>query len=78
MVLSTKQTNYCYYAQTPIWWPRIWSFQDIGEIYQQEQDLEKAAVYLNRAADLFDGDGQSYQANKMTQKITEIYARLEK
>ncbi|PAN46298.1 hypothetical protein PAHAL_9G175700 [Panicum hallii] len=52
--------------------------QDIGEIYQQEQDLENAAVYLSRAADLFDSEGQSSQANTMTQKIAEIYAQLEK
>ncbi|RLN18588.1 hypothetical protein C2845_PM02G08340 [Panicum miliaceum] len=52
--------------------------KDIGEIYQQEQDLENAAVYLNRAADLFDSEGQSSQANTMTQKIAEIYAQLEK
>ncbi|GJM95797.1 hypothetical protein PR202_ga12575 [Eleusine coracana subsp. coracana] len=52
--------------------------KDIGEIYQQEQDLENAAVYLNRAADLFDSEGQSSQANSMTQKIAEIYAQLEK
>ncbi|TVU46318.1 hypothetical protein EJB05_05844, partial [Eragrostis curvula] len=50
----------------------------IGEIYQQEQDLENAAVYLNQAADLFDSEGQSPQANTMTQKIAEIYAQLEK
>jgi len=52
--------------------------KDIGEIYQQEQDLENAAVYLSRAADLFDSEGQSSQANSMTQKIAEIYAQLEK
>ncbi|PUZ38115.1 hypothetical protein GQ55_9G171300 [Panicum hallii var. hallii] len=52
--------------------------KDIGEIYQQEQDLENAAVYLSRAADLFDSEGQSSQANTMTQKIAEIYAQLEK
>ncbi|OEL20777.1 Alpha-soluble NSF attachment protein [Dichanthelium oligosanthes] len=45
---------------------------------KQEQDLENAAVYLNRAADLFDSEGQSSQANSMTQKIAEIYAQLEK
>ncbi|TVU03869.1 hypothetical protein EJB05_50582 [Eragrostis curvula] len=52
--------------------------KDIGEIYQQEQDLENAAAYLNRAADLFDSEGQSSQANSITQKIAEIYAQLEK
>ncbi|KAJ1257911.1 hypothetical protein BS78_10G032600 [Paspalum vaginatum] len=52
--------------------------KDIGEIYQQEQDSENAAICLNRAADLFDSEGQSSQANSMTHKIAEIYAQLEK
>jgi len=52
-------------------------FQDIGEIYQQEQDLEKATDYLERAADLFDSEGQSSQANTIKQKVAEIAAQLE-
>ncbi|XP_062213700.1 alpha-soluble NSF attachment protein-like [Phragmites australis] len=52
--------------------------KDIGEICQQEKDLENAAVHLNQAADLFDSEGQSSQANSMTQKISEIYAQLKK
>jgi TPR repeat protein len=52
-------------------------FQDIGEIYQQEQDLEKATDYLERAADLFDSEGQSSQSNTIKQKVAEIAAQLE-
>ena len=77
-VHSNEPKNSHYYMETPTWWPWVWTFQDIGEIYQQEQDLENAAVYLSRAADLFDSEGQSSQANSMTQKIAEIYAQLEK
>jgi len=51
--------------------------KDIGEIYQQEQDLEKATDYLERAADLFDSEGQSSQANTIKQKVAEIAAQLE-
>ncbi|GJN09791.1 hypothetical protein PR202_ga27827 [Eleusine coracana subsp. coracana] len=50
---------------------------DIGEIYQQEQDLEKATDYLERAADLFDSEGQSSQSNTIKQKVAEISAQLE-
>jgi len=75
---KNRRIIYYYYLEAPKWWPWIWTFQDIGEIYQQEQDLENAAVYLNRAADLFDSEGQSSQANSITQKIAEIYAQLEK
>jgi hypothetical protein len=77
-VHSKELKNSRYYLETPTWCPWVWTFQDIGEIYQQEQDLENAAVYLSRAADLFDSEGQSSQANTMTQKIAEIYAQLEK
>jgi len=52
-------------------------FQDIGEIYQQEQDLEKATDYLERAADLFDSEGQSSQSNTIKQNVAEIAAQLE-
>lgn len=52
-------------------------FQDIGEIYQQEQDLEKASDYLERAADLFDSEGQTSQSNTIKQKVAEIAAQLE-
>lgn len=55
----------------------LMQFQDIGEIYQQEQDLEKATDYLERAADLFDSEGQSSQANTIKQKVAEIAAQLE-
>jgi alpha-soluble NSF attachment protein len=51
--------------------------KDIGEIYQQEQDLEKATDYLERAADLFDSEGQSSQSNSIKQKVAEISAQLE-
>ncbi|XP_006659269.1 alpha-soluble NSF attachment protein 2 [Oryza brachyantha] len=51
--------------------------KDIGEIYQQEQDLEKASDYLERAADLFDSEGQSSQSNSIKQKVAEIAAQLE-
>ncbi|TVU42368.1 hypothetical protein EJB05_08770 [Eragrostis curvula] len=51
--------------------------KDIGEIYQQEQDLEKAIDYLERAADLFDSEGQTSQSNGIKQKVAEIAAQLE-
>ncbi|KAL6599157.1 hypothetical protein ACP70R_046021 [Stipagrostis hirtigluma subsp. patula] len=51
--------------------------KDIGEIYQQEQDLEKAVDYLERAADLFDSEGQTSQSNTIKQKVAEIAAQLE-
>ncbi|XBI00264.1 hypothetical protein VPH35_129365 [Triticum aestivum] len=51
--------------------------KDIGEIYQQEQDLEKASDYLERAADLFDSEGQTSQSNTIKQKVAEIAAQLE-
>lgn len=51
--------------------------QDIGEIYHQEQDLEKASDYLEKSADLFDSEGQSSQSNSIKQKVAEIAAQLE-
>jgi tetratricopeptide (TPR) repeat protein len=43
--------------------------KDIGDTYQQEQDLENAVVYLNQAADLFDSERQSSQANSNVQVL---------
>lgn len=51
--------------------------KEIGEIYEQEQDLEKAMDYLERAADLFQSEEVTTSANQCKQKIAQFAAQLE-
>lgn len=51
--------------------------KDIAELYEQEQNLEQAIVYYERAADLFQGEEVTTSANQCKQKVAQYAAQLE-
>ncbi|KAG6513480.1 alpha-soluble NSF attachment protein-like [Zingiber officinale] len=51
--------------------------KELGELYEQEQDLEKAIVYFERAADLFQSEEVTTSANQCNQKVAQFAAQLE-
>ncbi|GAB4856277.1 hypothetical protein Ancab_014205 [Ancistrocladus abbreviatus] len=50
--------------------------KDIGELYEQEQNLEQAIVYNERAAELFQGEEVTTSANQCKQKVAQFSAQL--
>ncbi|KAG1370088.1 alpha-soluble NSF attachment protein [Cocos nucifera] len=51
--------------------------KELGELYEQEQDLEKAIDYFERAADLFQSEEVTTSANQCKQKVAQFAAQLE-
>ena len=51
--------------------------QEIGELYEQEQNMEKAITYLERAADYYEHQDSSSSANQCKQKVAQFSAQLE-
>ncbi|KAG6509750.1 alpha-soluble NSF attachment protein-like [Zingiber officinale] len=51
--------------------------KELGELYEQAQDLEKAIVYFERAADLFQSEEVTTSANQCNQKVAQFAAQLE-
>ncbi|XP_073001196.1 alpha-soluble NSF attachment protein-like [Typha latifolia] len=51
--------------------------KELGELYEQEQDLEKAIDYLERAADLFQSEEVTTSANQCKQKVAQFAGQLE-
>ncbi|KVI12079.1 alpha-soluble NSF attachment protein-like [Cynara cardunculus var. scolymus] len=51
--------------------------KEIAELYEQEQNLEQAIVYYDKAADLFQGEEVTTSANQCKQKIAQFSAQLE-
>ncbi|KAJ3693329.1 hypothetical protein LUZ60_008809 [Juncus effusus] len=51
--------------------------KDLGEMYEQDQKLEKSMEYFEKAADLFSTEDVSSSANQCKQRIAEISAQLE-
>ncbi|KAH0462524.1 hypothetical protein IEQ34_010099 [Dendrobium chrysotoxum] len=52
-------------------------YKELAEIYEQEQDLEKAMDYFERAADLFQSEEVTTSANQCKQKVAQFAAQLE-
>nr|GEV52394.1 alpha-soluble NSF attachment protein-like [Tanacetum cinerariifolium] len=52
-------------------------FIEIAELYEQEQNLEQAIAYYDKAADLFQGEEVTTSANQCKQKIAQFSAQLE-
>ncbi|KAK6156047.1 hypothetical protein DH2020_010295 [Rehmannia glutinosa] len=50
---------------------------EIAELYEQEQNLEQAIVYYEKAADLFQSEDVTTSANQCKQKIAQFAAQLE-
>ncbi|KAK9126779.1 hypothetical protein Scep_015625 [Stephania cephalantha] len=51
--------------------------QDIGELYEQEQNLEQSIVFFERSADLFQSEEVNTSANQCRQKVAQFSAQLE-
>ncbi|KAK9154063.1 hypothetical protein Sjap_001543 [Stephania japonica] len=51
--------------------------QDIGELFEQEQNLEQAIVFLERSSDLFQGEEVNTSANQCRLKVAQFSAQLE-
>lgn len=51
--------------------------QEIGELYEQEENLEQAIVFQERAADLFQSEEGTTSANQSKQKVAQFAAQLE-
>lgn len=51
--------------------------KEIAESYEQEQNLEQAIAYYDKAADLFQGEEVTTSANQCKQKIAQFSAQLE-
>ncbi|KAI0489191.1 hypothetical protein KFK09_029033 [Dendrobium nobile] len=51
--------------------------KEIGEIYEQEQNLEKSMDYFERAADLFQSEEVTTSVNQCKQKVAQFAAQLE-
>ncbi|PHT43151.1 Alpha-soluble NSF attachment protein [Capsicum baccatum] len=53
-------------------------YKEIAELYEQEQNLEQAITYNEKAADLFQNEDVTSSANQCKQKIAEFSAKVEK
>ncbi|KAJ0525637.1 putative NSF attachment protein [Helianthus annuus] len=51
--------------------------KEIAELYEQQQNLEKAMDYYDKAADLYQGEEVSSSANQCRLKIAEYAAEME-
>ncbi|KAL0905053.1 hypothetical protein M5K25_027225 [Dendrobium thyrsiflorum] len=51
--------------------------KEIGDIYEQEQNLEKSMDYFERAADLFLSEEVTTSVNQCKQKVAQFAAQLE-
>ncbi|KAI3757811.1 hypothetical protein L6452_05354 [Arctium lappa] len=51
--------------------------KEIAELYEQEQNLEQAMVYYDKASDLFQGEEVSSSANQCKLKIAQFAAEME-
>ncbi|KAL3524030.1 hypothetical protein ACH5RR_016864 [Cinchona calisaya] len=52
-------------------------YKEIAELYEQEQNLEQAIVYYERATDLFQSEDVNTSANQCRQKIAQFASQLE-
>ncbi|KAJ4970545.1 hypothetical protein NE237_003644 [Protea cynaroides] len=51
--------------------------KEIGELYEQEQDLEQSIFFYEQAADLFESEESTTSANQCKQKIAQFAAQME-
>ncbi|KAK3433443.1 hypothetical protein EUGRSUZ_D01340 [Eucalyptus grandis] len=52
-------------------------YQDIGELYESEQNLERAVDYFERAADLFQSEELILFVHECKEKVAQVAAQLE-
>lgn len=52
--------------------------QEIAELYEQEQNLDQAISYYEKAADLFQSEDVTTTANQCKQKVAQFSAQIEK
>ncbi|XP_022146873.1 alpha-soluble NSF attachment protein 2-like [Momordica charantia] len=52
-------------------------YKEIAELYENEQDVERAIDYFEKAADLFQNEEVTTSANQCKQKVAQFAAQLE-
>lgn len=58
-------------------WADIFHVQEIGELYELDQNLEQAIVFFEQAADFFQSEEVTSSANQCRQKIAQFSAQME-
>lgn len=66
-----QERNMCQSDKRSIW------FQEIADIYEKEEDMEKAMLYYDKAADLYSGEGVESTGNQCKLKVAQYAASLE-
>lgn len=56
----------------------MYCVQEIAELYEQEQNLDQAINYYEKAADLFQSEDVTTTANQCKQKVAQFSAQIEK
>lgn len=51
--------------------------QEIADIYEKEEGIEKAMIYYDKAADLYIGEGVESTANQCKLKVAQYAAQLQ-
>jgi alpha-soluble NSF attachment protein len=52
-------------------------YKDIADIYEKEENVEKAMEYYDKAAELYSGEGTDSLANQCKIKVAQFAAQLE-
>jgi alpha-soluble NSF attachment protein len=52
-------------------------YKEIADIYEKEEDMEKAMLYYDKAADLYSGEGVESTGNQCKLKVAQYAASLE-
>ncbi|KAF3433314.1 hypothetical protein FNV43_RR24416 [Rhamnella rubrinervis] len=52
-------------------------YKEIAELYESEQNIEKAIEFYDKAADFFQGEDVTTSANQCKQKVAQFAAQLE-
>lgn len=51
--------------------------QEMGELYETDQNIEKTIEYYEKAAEFFEGEEVTTSANQCKQKVAQFAAQLE-
>jgi len=55
----------------------FWFAQEIAEMCESEQNIEKALVYFEKSADFYESEEVTTSANQCKQKVAQFSAQLE-
>jgi hypothetical protein len=55
----------------------FWFAQEIAEMCESEQNIERALVYFEKSADFYESEEVTTSANQCKQKVAQFSAQLE-